>query len=355
MFSNISIFLLSAVFGAYFYVKRCYSFWADQGVPYTKPSFPYGNLRRPGPQIMHHSLRMAKIYIDTKKNPFPFTGVYFLLRPVALITNMDLIHKILIKDFQHFEDRGFFYNEKSDPLSAHLFNLESSRWKPLRSKLTPTFTSGKMKFMFPTIVNVANEFVDCLANMVKYDNEVEIRDLLARFTTDVIGNCAFGIECNSLKDPNAEFRRMGKRFFNEPVTNVATRTLMTTNKKLARFLGLKMLHPDVTKFFLNVVKETIAFRENNNVQRNDFMDLLIQLKNEGHLKGEAHIGDGRLTVLEIAAQAFVVNMIRNLSNENEPAIVTFHSWNCNQNHYSRLVVLHRWFRDILDHIDVCVV
>lgn len=299
MFLNVFLILLIGAFAAFVYVKRKYAFWSDHCVPFIEPSFPFGNLKSPGPKE-HHSLRMNKFYRQTKQNKLPFTGLYFIFRPVALITDLDFVKKILIKDFHHFENRGFYYNETKDPLSAHLVNLESDKWKPLRAKLTPTFSSAKMKFMFPTIVDVGNEFVKCLLRTLENDNEIEIRDLLGRFTTDVIGTCAFGLECNSLKNPNAKFRRMGKKIFDQPTTNVITRSLMATNKNLARFLGIREYHRDVTDFFLNSVKDTIEYREKNNVQRKDFMDILIQLKND-----KTHSESNGLTVNEIAAQAFV--------------------------------------------------
>lgn len=193
---------------------------------------------------------------------------------------------------------GIFYNEKHDPLSAHLFSVEYEKWKPLRAKLTSTFTSGKMKLMFPTIVSVSNAFVDCLNNAIKTDSEVEIYEWLGRFTTDIIGTCAFGIDCNSLNDPQAKFRQMGKKVFEQPKMNAFERLLIISCPNLARKIGLRSHHTDVTDFFLNIVKETVAYREANDVQRNDFMHLLIGLKNS---KNEMD----QLTINEIAAQAFV--------------------------------------------------
>jgi cytochrome P450 family 6 len=46
-------------------------------------------------------------------------------------------------------------------------------------------------------------------------------------------------------------------------------------------LKLRTIDPDVSKYFLSMVQDIVNFRENNNIKRNDFMQLLIQLKNRG--------------------------------------------------------------------------
>lgn len=74
--------------------------------------------------------------------------------------------------------------------------------------------------------------------------------------------------------------------------------LIITCKSLAKVLGVRVHHRDVTEFFMSIVDETVTYRENNNVQRNDFMSLLIDLKNSKDVAN-------RLNMNEIAAQAFV--------------------------------------------------
>lgn len=298
MFLLLLSLLFASVASIFLYLKWKFSYWANKNVPYIKPRMPFGNIYGIGKSI--HSSQLMRNFYNELKGKGPFGGIYFFFNPVVLATDLNFLKNVLIKDFSSFQDRGVYFNERDDPLSAHLFSLEGAKWKNLRSKLTPTFTSGRMKFMFPTIVEVADEFQKCLSDMIGDSEELELKDVLGRFTTDVIGTCAFGINCNSLKDPNAEFRIKGKRVFDIP-RNIAIKQLfMATFKDLARSLRMKTIqHDDVSQFFMKIVEETVKYREENNVKRNDFMDLLIQLKNHGFIDGDKV---GQVTLNEIAAQ-----------------------------------------------------
>lgn len=85
--------------------------------------------------------------------------------------------------------------------------MNGQAWRNLRIRLTPTFTSGKMKTMFPILNEIGNNLSKVFDNAV--GGEIELKDTLSRFTTDIISSTAFGYETNSLEDPDAIFRKMG--------------------------------------------------------------------------------------------------------------------------------------------------
>ncbi|XP_058453123.1 cytochrome P450 6a8-like [Malaya genurostris] len=296
-------FALLAVSLAFYWVGRKYAYWKQRGVPYVEPSFPFGNL-----QLMrtrHISLQMQDAYKKLNDSGKKFGGVFFFIEPLAIILDLDFAKDVYVKDFQYFHDRGVYSNEKADPITAHLVTMEGTKWKNLRAKLTPTFTSGKMKMMFPTIIGVAEQFRKCMQVEANRGGEVEMKEFLSRFTTDVIGTCAFGLECNSLKDPEAKFRQMGRKALTATPMVFLRRIFSVTFRDLAKALNIRLSDPEVADFFMNAVRETIEYRENNKIQRNDFMDLLIKLKNEDPIDDGTRQPLDRLTFNEIAAQAFV--------------------------------------------------
>jgi len=207
-------------------------------------------------------------------------GFYLFQKPAAFIIDLELAKQILIKNFSNFSDKGIYYNEKDDPMSAHLFNLDGPQWRLLRSKLSPTFTSGKMKFMYPTVVSVAEEFMAVMHEKVAENSVLDVRDLVARFTVDVIGTCAFGIQCNSLRDERAEFLHFGRRALLDARHGKLLTGFMRSYPNLGRRLELQRNAAHIQNFYHRIVKETVSLREKENIKRNDFMDMLIALKNQ---------------------------------------------------------------------------
>lgn len=101
------------------------------------------------------------------------------------------------------------------------------------AKLTPVFTSGKLKAMFSTLVDCGVPLKRYLNKEAEKGNVVEMREIAARYTTDIIGNLyerirsnfeitqfirsrltgstSFGIDVNTIENPDLPFRTLGRK------------------------------------------------------------------------------------------------------------------------------------------------
>lgn len=159
----------------------------------------------------------------------------------------------------------------------HLFRLDDVRWRPLRPRLSPIFTSGKLKDMFHLLLNCSDYFEKYMNEIVSKDNIIECKNLTSKFTIDVIGSCAFGLEMNALKEEHNEFQKMGYRIFrNTPKT--AIKIILREIPSIYKHIGYLLDDHDVTKFITDITRNTIEYRRRNNVHRHDFIDTLIDLK-----------------------------------------------------------------------------
>jgi cytochrome P450 family 6 len=76
-------------------------------------------------------------------------------------------------------DREFYDNS--------LLTLEGQEWRDRRVKLSPIFTSGKMKTMFETVDMIGNKFIEVIENNLEKNDSLELRDFARKYTSDVIG------------------------------------------------------------------------------------------------------------------------------------------------------------------------
>jgi len=201
-------------------------------------------------------------------------------RPALVLRDPDIIKAILVKDFNTFYERYVRSNLKTDPLSQNLFLLKGPTWRLLRVKLTPIFTSFRMKQMFPLVSTCAENLRKYIDQYSTEGKPLEMKETAAKYSTDVITTCAFGIQSNCLMDPNAEFREFGRQIFNFSVYRSFEFMSSWMLPFVVKVMDVKFFSSQTTKFLKRVFWDTIREREEKNIQREDILQLLMQMKNE---------------------------------------------------------------------------
>jgi hypothetical protein len=83
---------------------------------------------------------------------------------------------------------------------------------------------------------------------------------MARFTTDVIASCAFGINGNSLKDPNSEFGRNIRRIFDFSIQKGLALLLAFFAPYLNKIFRLKIMDDKTNNYIRQIVWNTVEYR-----------------------------------------------------------------------------------------------
>lgn len=288
-----------------------YTYWDRKGFK-TLPGLNYlfGHFKTTFLQQEFAADCFKRFYDATNE---PFIGLYTILSPILFIRDPEIIRSILVKDFQNFSDRGIHCNENYDPMTGNLFALPFHKWKNLRSKLTPSFTSSKLKSMFTTLLDCGKNLQSHLDNLVNKNELLDLREISACHATNVIASIAFGIEVDSITNPENEFRACGRKMFESSFMNAVRLILNFIAPKMMSILRIKLLDDSVENFIRNVVRENLEYRETNNFIRKDFFQLLIQLRNTGKVRVDDNWettirtdeSQKLMSLDEISAQVFV--------------------------------------------------
>lgn len=294
--------LLCLIVLGYLWFLRRYTYWARRGVYSPKPTIPWGNIKDLVLGRTHIGQQFEQIYYETRKHPF--VGIYMIHKYALVINDPELIKSVVVKDFMHFTDHGLVHHEESEPLEGHLFNINGNRWRNVRLRLIPNFTSGKMKVMFDTVVKfgkVMQEYIEPNINMGK---PVDVKETLARFSTDIVGTCVFGVETNSLLNEKAIFRNMSKKSQMLPPLRSLIQTMSLMAPKIVENLKMSMYQNDVNEFFKESAREALKHRQQNNT-KNDYMQTLLKLREEREEKQR----NNELLGMNIPFELFITHIV----------------------------------------------
>lgn len=259
--------------------RKSNTYFAKLKVPYLPAPMLGGNLRDMILQRKAITDVLMDIYNDPATKSEPLVGVRFLHIHGLVVKDLELIKQILVKDFNVFQNRRTASDIHSDSLGGNnMFMLKNPAWREVRTKITPVFTGNKMRNLFKLVVEVAEDLNAYLERNIPVSSVVDVKNIAALYTTDVIASCSYGVKANSLSDPNSEFRRHGKKVFDFTTKRSIEFGLFFMWPEIVPILKLKVFSQESTKFLTKTLVDILNERETNKIVRNDLIDLLIGLR-----------------------------------------------------------------------------
>ncbi|XP_012887150.1 PREDICTED: cytochrome P450 3A29-like [Dipodomys ordii] len=182
-----------------------------------------------------------------------------------------MIKTVLVKEcYSTFTNRRVF--GPMGFMNKSLTFSEDEDWKRIRTLLSPTFSSVKLKEMFPIIREFSDGLVKNLRPQAEKGKPVVLRDIFGAYSIDVITGTSFGVNINSLNNPQDIFVEKVKKilkldFFNPVIFSVGLSDLeLAAQSIIFIFAGydttsltlyLLALHPDVQKKLQEEVDRTL--------------------------------------------------------------------------------------------------
>ncbi len=245
-------------------------------------------------------------------------GTFEGRRPVLVTRDPELMKQIFVKDHPNF------INHASTGLGnkitkRFLSTARDDHWKALRSTVSPTFSTGKLRLMTKQINKCAKALVENLQQEANKGESFEVKDYAGSYTMDVIASTAFGLQIDSQKDKDNTFVQMAKKTFDFDVFNPAFIFLFLFPFLLPILnffkIEVELIPRDVLKFFADVTDQTIKAREESGEDHNDFMSLMMNAHKEKQEDDKEHDAEFQeaygstvkrgLTKDEVVAQAIL--------------------------------------------------
>ncbi|KAI2474114.1 cytochrome P450 9e2 isoform X2 [Diabrotica virgifera virgifera] len=282
-----------------FFVRKRWHYWKDLNVEQADINYIFKNIYI----LFSKKTSFAEMTV-IGYNKFPksrYIGTYQLLKPMMLIKDPELLKDITVKSFDHFMDHTNQVSENSDPLwTKNLVALRGQQWRDMRSVLSPSFTSSKMKVMFTLMTECAQNFSKHFQKKKEDVVELELKETFTRFTNDVIATTAFGIKVDSLEDRDNEFYLMGRDVTNFTGTLKMLKFMIAAAfPRLANLLKITFFDNKTRNFFTKLIDKTVQVREDKGIVRPDMIHLLMEARKGVQIKEELTVDEGFATAKEV--------------------------------------------------------
>ncbi|KAI1301928.1 Cytochrome P450 9e2 [Halotydeus destructor] len=271
---GIGVSLTAVLVYTYLYYKEKYSHWSKRGINGPSPWPLMGNslsiFFKPINQLVHERLeKFGRTY-----------GIYDFAKPVLVVSEPDIIRLITVKDAHLFMNRrslGARF-EADDMFSKFLIALRDDDWKRVRTILTPTFTSGKMKNMFPLMDKCGD---DVIAYLRKDGENKNLKQMFSMYTLEVIAQCCFATTPDTYNNPENQFFLSATGLFQPRRSRLFLFVALSLLPKfIVTRLKISVLPEEHMTYFKHAIHHLIKERRQTGNRGNDFLQLLIDAQHE---------------------------------------------------------------------------
>ncbi|KFP21782.1 Cytochrome P450 3A24, partial [Egretta garzetta] len=235
-------------------------------------------------------------------------GIFDGRQPVLAVLDPILIKNILVKEcYTIFTNRRNFRLNGS--LESALNVAEDEKWKRIRTVLSPAFTSGKLKEMFPIINHYGEKLMKNIEKKVANDEFVTMKDIFGAYSMDVVTSTSFSVKIDSMSNPNDPFVTNIKKFLKFSFLNPVFVFLVLFPFVIPVLEKMKvtLLPSKVMDFFNSVFIKMKKEREmGSSTDRVDFLQLMVDSQSSCDSSKSAETDSYKsLSDEEILAQALV--------------------------------------------------
>ncbi|GMT18690.1 hypothetical protein PFISCL1PPCAC_9987, partial [Pristionchus fissidentatus] len=289
------------------YYENSRGYWARRKIPGPPSQLLIGNLK----ELWYNETPRVLVIKEWTKKYGKIFGIHEGQRKILVVSDLDMLNEILVKQFDNFQARMRFPLQRPDEgPKTHIIEASGARWKRLRTLGTFGFTNKALKQMRETIEDSSLQVIRDLELKCE-KGEIDMLEYFQEYTMDII--CKIALGQKDVEMFNNKYLQICKDVFMRTLSHFRKLLHLTLpgclkTLVLIRFDRTSLSKPFLSSIFqskINGIQSIIVQESGQESSTADFIDIYLDAELEGGDTEEME-GSRRLVFDEVVSQCIIM-------------------------------------------------